>query len=336
MRKLILILCFWCISAHATETDFDCIVVGTSPFSMFEAIYKRCIGNRVLIVEQGAECGGAWKSITICGIPHVDLGCHEFGRDPKVQKFLEEYAGCKMVSNSPEKKPPVDGDFYPSQGCYELTHNLEHLMHAVGVVLLLNSKLESVFVDTSRSIAEVRINGMRYTTQKVVVTSNSEIKLENPQVQQVASNPHNYYHIGMLIADPTPPRFTYRNLSVKGASRSTNYTPYSQELRGTGKQLITIQVHGPQNLDKVDQFFAELKKQKLIAENAQLLQVENYIYRQVPLNQSALHKLGTPGQAMFEILNTGHISNLSNYVEKWKKAMKPWNESIGYQLQAAG
>jgi hypothetical protein len=336
MRKLILILCIWCASAYAAETDFDCIVVGTSPFSMFEAIYKRCLGNRVLVVEQGSECGGAWKSITICGIPHVDLGCHEFGRDPKVQKFLEEYAGCKMVSNSTEKKSPADGEFYPSQGCYELTHNLERLMHSLGVVLTLNSKLESVFIDTSRSIAEVRINGIGYTTQKLVLTYNSEIKIENPQVQNPASNPHTFYHIGMLIADPTPPRFTYRNLRGNGASRSTNYTPYSQELQGTGKQLITIQVHGQQNLNKADQFFAELKKQGLIAENAQLLQVENYIYRQVPFNQGTLHKLGAPAQAMFEILNTGHISNLGNYVEKWKKAMKPWNESMKPQLQAAG
>jgi len=336
MQKLFLILCFWCVSAYAVETDFDCIVVGTSPFSMFEALYKRCLGNRVLVVEQGAECGGAWKSITICGIPHVDLGCHEFGRDPKVQKFLEEYAGCKMVSNSPDKKPPANGEFYPSQGCYELTHNLERLMHSLGVVLLLNSKVESVFVDTSRSIAEVKINGMRYTTQKVVLTSYSEIRIENPQVQNSTSHPHNFYHIGMLISDPTPPRFTYRNMSGKGASRSTNYTPYSQELQGTGMQLITIQVHGQQNLDKADQFFAELKKLGLIAENAQLLLVENYIYRQVSLNQAAIHKLGAPAQTIFEILSTGHISNLSNYIEKWKKILKPWNESIGHPLQAAG
>ncbi len=68
-----------CICLHGVETDFDYIVVGSSPFSLFEAIYKRCLGNRVLVVEQGAECGGAWKSITICGVPHVDLGCHEFG-----------------------------------------------------------------------------------------------------------------------------------------------------------------------------------------------------------------------------------------------------------------
>ncbi len=338
MKKILLALCFWCICLQAVETDFDYIVVGSSPFSLFEAIYKGCLGNRVLVVEQDSECGGAWKSITICGIPHVDLGCHEFGRDPQLMKFLEEYAGCNIVSTTPAlQKPAPNGEFYPSEGCYELTRNLQLLMDHFGVALLLNTKLESVFIDTSREIAEVRINGIRYTTPKLVVTNNSEIKIENPGAQNTPVHPHTYYHIGMLIEDPTPSRFTYRNLHGNGASRSTNYTPYSMELKGTGKQLITIQIYGEQNLAHADKFIDELKKQKLIDADAKLLQMENYIYKQVALNQNALHRLGPQAQAIFEIINTGHITNLSNYIDKWKKVMKPWNETLQPQLaRAAG
>ncbi|HUD01594.1 MAG TPA: FAD/NAD(P)-binding protein [Rhabdochlamydiaceae bacterium] len=338
MKKIFLILCFWCVCLHGTETDFDCIVIGTSPFSLFEAIYKRCLGNRVLVVEQGTECGGAWKSITICGVPHVDLGCHEFGRNPKLAQFLEEYAGCKIVGVTPDlQKPAPNGEFYPSQGCYELTHNLELLMQSLGVILLLNSKMESVFVDTTQNIAEVKINGMRYTTRKLVVTNNSEIKIENPQVQSHAAHPHTYYHIGMLVEDPTPPRFTYRNLHANGASRSTNYTPYSVELQGTGRQLITVQVHGEQNLANAEKFLEALKLQQLLDPNAKLLQMENYIYKQVAFNQSALHKLGPQAVALFEIINTGHITNLSQHIEKWKTVLKPWTEMMNPQLaRAAG
>jgi len=326
MKKLILALCF-CICLHGVETDFDCIVVGSSPFSLFEAIYKKCLGNRVLVVEQGAECGGAWKSITICGVPHVDLGCHEFGRDHRLVQFLEEYAGCNIVGTTPDlKKPQPNGEFYPSEGCYELIRNLQMLMDHYGVILLLNSKVESVFVDTTRAIAEVKINDNRYTTLKVVVTNNSEIKLENPEVQNNTPHPHTYYHIGMLIEDPTPPRFTYRNIHGNGASRSTNYTPYSADLKGTGKQLITVQVHGEQNLANADKFIEELKKQQLIDQNARLLQMENYIYKQVSLNQTALHKLGPKAQGIFEIINTGHITNLAGSIDRWKKALQPWNE----------
>ncbi len=38
-------------------------------------------------------------------------------------------------------------------------------MDRSGVILLLNCKLESAFIDLNREIVEVKINGMRYTTQ---------------------------------------------------------------------------------------------------------------------------------------------------------------------------
>lgn len=336
MKKILLALCFWCICLHGIETDFDYIVVGSSPFSLFEAIYKRCLGHRVLVVEQGAECGGAWKSITICGVPHVDLGCHEFGRNHHLVRFLEEYAGCNIVDTTPAlNKPLPNGEFYPSEGCYELTRNLQFLMDHCGVVLLLNSKLESVFIDTTREIAEVKINEMRFTTLKLIVTNNSEINIENPGVQSNPHRPHTYYHVGMLIEDPTPPRFTYKNLNVGGSSRSTNYTCYSKELKGTGKQLITVQVHGEQNLANAPIFLEELRKQGLIDANATLLQTENYIYKQVAFNQSSLPKIGPKAQAIFEIINTSHITNLAGSIDKWKTAMKPWKEITNSQLELA-
>jgi hypothetical protein len=315
------------MSLQGIETDFDYVVVGTSPISMFEAIYKRCLGNRVLVVEQGAECGGAWKSLTICGVPHVDLGCHEFGTDERVMKFLEAYAGCNMVAPNPSLTKPVpNGEFYPSEGCYELSRNLEHLMRSLGIVVLLSTRLESVFVDTSLSIAEVHFNDRRYTTKKMVVTQCSEINFDNPQIQNQPSRTQTYYHVGMLIADPTPPRFTYRNLSSHGAFRMTNYTPYSVEMKGTGKQLITVQVHSEQATKNVEQFLADLKKRGLIDPSAQLLRTENYNYKQGHLDKSAIHKLGPEAQSIFEIISTIHITNISNYIEKWEKVLKPWSE----------
>ena len=338
MKKIFLAFCLWIFCLHGIETDFDTIVVGTSPFSLFEAIYKRCLGNRVLVVEQNSTCGGAWQSLTICGVPHVDLGCHEFGRDPRLVQFLEEYAGCTIVGVTPDlEKPAPNGEFYLSEGCYELTRNLQQLMSRLGIVLLLNSKLESVFVDSTRAVAEVKINGMRYTASKIVLTSNSEINIENPGFPNQPRHGHTFHHVGMLIDDPTPPRFTYKNLFANGASRSTNYTPYSQELQGTGKQLITIQVYGEQNLNNDLFFFEELKKQGMIDSSARLLQTENYLYKQVPLNQHFLLKLGPPAQTIFEIINTGHINQLCTHIEKWKTAMKPWREIMNPLLaRAAG
>lgn|GEM_PF-1053999 len=342
MKKIVLVLFFWCISLHGVDTDFDYIVVGSSPFSLFEAIYKRCLGHRVLVVEQSAECGGAWKSLTICGVPHVDLGCHDFGKDIRLSDFFEEYVGCTMVDTSPVTtwamtKPAHNGGFYPSEGCYELTRNLQLLMEHYGVVLLLSSKLETVFVDLNREIVEVKINGMRFTTPKLIVTNNSDIVFENPELQNIPPrNPHSSFHVGMLIEDPTPPRFTYKNFHTNGASRSTNYSCYSKELQGTGNHLITIQVHGEKNMDNVPQFLEALKKQKLIDENAKLLQTENYIYKQVAFNQTALHKLGPKAKEMVEVINTSHIGNLVLSIDKWKNVMKPWKEVMNQELSRAG
>ncbi len=85
-------------------------------------------------------------------------------------------------------------------------------------------------------------------------------------------------------------------------------------------------MHGERNLANAPLFLEELRKQKLIDENAKLLQMENYIYKQVAFNQTALHKLGPKAQGMFEIINTGHITNLAGSIDKWKTSMKPWRQ----------
>ena len=87
-----------------------------------EALYQAHTGKRVLILEQSGECGGAWKSISVCGIAHADLGCHQISTDPHLKQFMQDYMGCNMVSlddplGTLNKGAP--NGFYPSQGCHE-------------------------------------------------------------------------------------------------------------------------------------------------------------------------------------------------------------------------
>src|SRR3989338_985439 len=100
------IILFIFFQSLASE-EFDCIVIGTSPISLFEALYKHYSGKRVLILEQSAECGGAWKSIHIFNIPNIDMGCHEISSTPMLNQFLEEYAGCNIIA--------CHGNYYFSQ-----------------------------------------------------------------------------------------------------------------------------------------------------------------------------------------------------------------------------
>lgn len=331
MRLLTLFfwICCCCCSLFAIETDFDCVVVGTSPISMLEALYKHHTGNRVLIVEQAAECGGAWKSINICGIMHADMGCHEFGNDQRMAKFLEEYVGCKITANAP-KQPNHRGTnygIYPSTGCYELVHNLQRLIEATDIVLLLGHKLESVYIDTAKAIAEVKVKDKRYTTSKLLVTYASEVKIENLGVSQQMPYKAKYPHVYLLIEDPTPSRFTYIHPSAQGVSRAMNVTQFVG-LEGTGMQLIAVQVYGENYLNNGEQILQQFKNLMIVDPNARLMRTENYIYEQSYFNMGSVNQLGPVATAMFEVLNTGHILNIGTYAEKWKKALKPFNIAL--------
>ncbi len=325
MRKLLCLFVCWIVNIHGIETDFDTIVVGTSPISMLEAIYQRASGKTVLVVEKAGECGGAWKSITICGIEHADLGCHEYGSDQTVRAFLEDYIGCKIIPNTRDKN--MNFGYCPSRGCYELVHNLELLMQKFGVNLLLNSKLESVYLDSSRKIAEVRVNGRRFTTSKIIATNRSEIRIENSQARKDSSNLGKYYHVYMLIEDPTPSRFMYMSFSASGASRAMNLTQFTG-LEGTGRQLIAIQVHHEQSLQSGPSYLAALKNQGYVDANACISRVETYVYEQAYFNPGSLQSLGEL-QSLFEVINTTHIANIRMYLDKWKKSMRPWKEVMG-------
>lgn len=327
MRKLFILFCLCVVSLYGEEVDYDCVVVGTSPTSMFEAIYQSSLGHRVLIVEQAHECGGAWKSIEICGVKNADMGCHEFGNAPAVKQFFREYAGCTLEENNPlDKKGRKNLGFYPAHGCYELIHNLQLLMKKLGAELLLNSRLETVFIDTTRKIAEVKINGKRYRTSKLFITNGAELKFENPEYSQTMAHPSKtkYPHVYLLIADPTAPRFTYTNLTANGASRAMNLTHYVG-LEDSGKQLIAIQVHSEDMFDSGEPFLTGLKNLDLVDKSAEIIRMDHYVYEQIHCsNPQNLHAC-----SLIEFLTTGHISQISSYIPKWKQAMKPWKEVMG-------
>jgi hypothetical protein len=311
-------LLLWCIALQAI--DFDYVVVGTSPISIFEALYKRGEGYRVLVVEQERVCGGAWKSLSVCGVPHVDLGCHEFGKDVKVKKFLEVYAGCKMVSTL------ESGEFYPAGGCFELISNLETLIQQSGVVLWLGHKLESVFLDTALGIAEVMISGMRYTTRKLLLSTNSDIQLENPQSHGMHSPRVQLYpHLYLLLETESPPQFNYRNLGINGLSRAMNLTPFAG-LTGSGKQLIALQVYNEECLDMGDHYLEELKKEGLVGRDAQVVCQESHTYKQVMFNRNLFHPLGESANQVVEFIDTGHINHISSHIDRWKRVLRPWGQ----------
>jgi hypothetical protein len=320
MRLIFLLLFQFTLFA----SHFDCIFIGSSPFSLFEALYQNYSGKTVLVLEEAASCGGAWKGIDILGVKNVDLGCHQVGHDIQLKTFLEEYAGCHIVSmdhpleNFSNANSP--NGWYFSQGCYELIGNLLKLISQTNIVILNSHKAVSATIDSLKKIATVEAEGKTFTTSKLLVTPMSRISLfPNHQAQNFGKSKH--YHLYMLVADPTPPKFSYVGGVLSGASRVMNLTHFTG-LSGTGKHLVVVQVHGENQLRNGDAFIQGLIKQKLLDPSASLLKSESYIYESGSFHQGVIAQAG--GQGIVEVLQTGHFLNLGNYVSKWKQVLKPY------------
>ncbi len=320
------ILFFFLLHFALFSADFDCILIGSSPFSLFEALYQHHSGKRVLILEEAEECGGAWKGIPICGLMHVDLGCHQIGHDLNLKHFLETYTGCQIVSMDHPELPFEQGKgangWYFSRGCYELIENLLRLISATDIALLTNARAENVYIDAPQKMAIVHTKDASYTTNKLIVTPMTSLNL------QPSTYPQNYgkskhYHLYMLIQDPTPPRFSYRGGTVSGISRMMNLTPFVG-LNGTGRHLIVFQTYHEQYLAKAEDLLEALKESKLVDESAYILENETYIYETGIFHQGLISMMGAQG--IIEILQTGHFQSLSSYIPKWQMVLKPLKE----------
>lgn len=317
--------------AIASTTDFDSVIVGSSPISLLEALYRSHSGERVCIIEESERCGGAWKSIPICGIPYADIGCHQIGSDQNVRSFLENYIGCKIVAldypTTEFKGAGTHGinGFYPSKGCHELIENILNLIQKTDIVLLTGQKLNSVYVNEDKSSAELKTKDHIFTTSKIVVTPSTYLYIENhPSGRMPSQSKIKYYHVYLLIADATAPKFIYKFGAGAGISRLMNLS-YFSDLIGTGMQLIAIQTHNEYYLSHQEEFFEQLKKNHLIDEDAELLRFETCVYEQSHLDTSLINQYKS---SLIEVLNTGHFLAMSGYLNKWKQVLKPLNAEI--------
>jgi len=324
MHRLFLAV-FFLIQALCFGADFDVVVVGTSPITLIEALYQSHSGKRVLILEEAPVCGGAWKSIDVCGVYPVDLGYHTLGRNKQMQTFLETYVGCRMVSldNPPapfDSKNSPNG-FYPLQGCYEIIHNLLELIKRTNIVLLLEHALENITIHPHASEALITSRAMQITTSKIIIPTYCSFKTTNtPTVPSKTA----YYHLYLLIDDPTPQRFSFRTGVLSGASRLMNLT-YFAGLSGTSQQLIVIQTYGNNASFTAEGYVDALKNQGLLHESARLLKQETYVYEQGTFN--AIHQVPNSASIIQQI-NTGHIEAMAQYISRWEKVLQPYDVAL--------
>ncbi len=328
MRIVLTIALFLQSYLVAAQTDFDVAIVGTSPVSMLEAIYHIHLNERVLILEADEQCGGAWKSIAMCGIANADLGCHLIGSDARLKEFFEDYFGCRFIclehSNyeAGGEHAHCPNGFYFSKGCHELISKLKSAIDRSENALLINQKLDSIYVDEERGHIELELGCRSYTTAKLIITPVSNFRVKNPNFNNPDPPKHSYYHLYILVEDPTPARFTYLNGIAKGMSRAMNLTPFL-EMPREGLHLIVIQTHGKQEGDEMNQFLDAFKNKGLLSENAKILASDFYFYQQAYSNTTSLLQLGGN---LIETLDTSSFGGMTRYFNKWKQAMVPLNQ----------
>ena len=325
MRVFFLLLLFLQRWAFAVQTDYDAAVVGTSPISMLEAIYHLSKGEKVLILEADERCGGAWKSIDICGIPNADLGCHLIGSDCRLKDFFEKYFGCRFVclqhpqQLAGEKHERCSNGYYFSEGCYELVSHLEEAIKSRPNGVLLHQKLESVFIDSARESIELSFGGNRCSTSKLFVTPSSHFRVENPSFTNQEPRGHVYPHLYLLVEDEAPANFTYLNGITKGMSRAMNLTHFLK-FPNENLQLIVIQTHSKTDLEEPQKFFQALINQSYLTSRAKLISTDCFSYFQSYMNVSGVSQLGGK---LVEVLDTSSFAGMVRYLEKWKTAMMP-------------
>lgn len=322
--RLFLLLFFYISCVFSA--DYDCIVIGSSPFSLFEALYQYHTGKTVLILEEAKNCGGAWKSIEVCGIPNADLGCHNIGNDMTLKAFLEEYAGCTIVSlDQPsttfEDKRGPNG-WYFSNGCHELIDNLMKLIGVTDIEVQNELRAESVSIDSVNQEAIIQTDYRNFSTKKLIVTPMSCLAVNCSSAKKRNYGRSKHYHLYMLINDPTPFRFTYRAGCTTGMSRMMNLTHFVG-LSGTDQQLIAIQTYNAQHYDSAQIFLDAMKGNNLIDRSATLLETDTYTYESGVFEQGLIRQL--EAEHIVEVLQTGHLQNLVRYVPRWQEALKQFD-----------
>jgi hypothetical protein len=97
------------------ETNiYPCVVIGSSPICLIEALYRSKLHEQILIVERDGHIGGAWGTISLFNFADVEIGPHIiYGScdNRSVYGFMSQFLGISMEPLSPGPVCVVSGRF---------------------------------------------------------------------------------------------------------------------------------------------------------------------------------------------------------------------------------
>jgi hypothetical protein len=267
----------------------------------------------VLVLEKNCCFGGAWQTIDICGLRQVDLGCHLIGIKQELADFFAMYGGCQIVPLNTPNETKNNG-FYFAGGCRELNEKLQERLKAAAIDIRYHHFVESAEIDRGQGHVILNTAEEQFTASRVFVTAYTHFGKEAEMKK------NKYYHLYLLIHDPTPPRFSYRT-GIPHTTRLMNATPYV-DLEHTGRQLIILQLHSEEETRNEAFHLNHLKELDLVDKSAYIVNSEAFCFEQwqAPKQQSFFKD----NPHYFEYLNTNTLIHMAKYIDRWKEVLQPY------------
>lgn len=91
-------------------------------------------GQKVILIDQQAEPGGAWTSIQVGEYGKLELGCHIWSYNKKVYQFLEDQLALNLINLSPQP--------YLTNGKWKVTYDRKNAAITIKHLFSLLKRLQ--------------------------------------------------------------------------------------------------------------------------------------------------------------------------------------------------
>ena len=115
------------------KNQYDCVVIGTSPLMLIEALYNSKLGKSVIVIEGKEIIGGSWHCFDQNEIANnLEIGCHVWQKNTEVTKFLKDYFAIDIEPRFPQPKSII---LYSSKLSSEFIYSIKSLIKLTFIFL---------------------------------------------------------------------------------------------------------------------------------------------------------------------------------------------------------
>lgn len=301
------------VFSYVWGTHYDFIAIGSSPFTIMEAVYQSRLGYTVLLVEKDDRLGGAWRTIDVLGFEDIDMGCHWINDKSKTMEFLKNELGCSMKPFfhsmiSPGRK--VLESFYFLEGSKSFIRVLSELLHNSTVEYLLQRTVKKIIYKSGNQNVEVTVDDKEISAGHIILTNHTQADIHIDNKKLSAENIRKYNHYYLLVKGDPCPKFGYLSGS-KQWSRAMNLSHFIDQAY-PHNQLIAVQVK-KETVD-TEKILEVMKKEGLLSPVAEIVLFEKLQY--IQSRNSYIKNLPS---SKFTVLKSGILVQMDKYVDRWKQ-----------------